>query len=135
MFSAGFGWYDVSVVSLIGALSISLHFKGRRKQPSCWFGRHLPSQIPCLLEGPPGEASWTPWARDQEPLLGSFPTHCAGWALSLDRPGKEARRKPVPPLVQNVPVWLESLRSGLGEKNKTSLTEFSAGQVWFTSAF
>nr|XP_012623932.1 GDP-mannose 4,6 dehydratase isoform X5 [Microcebus murinus] len=61
-------------------------------------------------------------------LLGLFPTHCAARALSLERLGKEARRKRVPLLVQNVPVWLESLRSGLGEKNKTLLTGFSPGQ-------
>lgn len=41
----------------------------------------------------------------------------------------------MPLLVQNVPVWLESLRGSLGEKNKTLLTGFGPGQVCFTSAF
>lgn len=122
-------WCDILVISLIGAFSIS-HPAGL-----------LHAQIPCLLGVPEGQwGGWgggqlSSWARDQEPSLGSFPTHCAACALSLEGPGKEMRRKWVPLLVQNVPVWLESLRSSLGEKNKTLLTGFSPGQVCFTSAF
>lgn len=85
-----------------------------------------PSGVPSGTWGEDeGRPTGLPGTETRRPRCVLLPTHCAAQALSLGRPAKEVRRKHMPLLVQNVPAQLESLRCGLGEKNKTLLTGFS----------
>lgn len=85
-----------------------------------------PSVVPSGAWGEDeGRPTGRPGTETRRPRCAPLPTLCAAQALSLGRPGKEVNRKHMPLLVQNVPVQLESLRCGLGEKNKTLLTGFN----------